>query len=127
MPEDNKKSFAQRIREQRDAVVEGSLSNQKLLNMTAKVFAEEEIDKRANAIADAVRRITDLEEELNKLKPDQNVLNIDGDVIQTGYSKDQLEKINKLKKKINDLDAAANAAVEGDPKRLFNMLKSKSD
>lgn len=84
--------------------------NPEIKDKVVSKMVEEEKGKRVTILEQAFKELTRLEGDLLKLIPDMAFLQVGGEETKA-YSKETLEKRNKLKDSINKLEAAFNKAV----------------
>jgi hypothetical protein len=72
-----------------------------------------ELDKRASLIIDGLAKLTQLGNELNRIKPDQVAYGEDGKPVNSTYSKAQIDKRTKLAQQKAKLEKALEEALAG--------------
>lgn len=81
-----------------------------------------ETQKRADAIVKGIETLNGFQKELAKInKPDQVSYNADRTVSGESYSKDRLDAIEKITKKIDKLTKALDKALGGDMGDLYGF------
>ena len=85
-----------------------------------------ELDKRTNAIVEAMTKLRDLQNELKKFKPDLGgFFQEDGtEVKPTNYSKDKFDARKKVLDQIDKYEKALDLAIDkGDMSKLYDLKK----
>jgi hypothetical protein len=91
-----------------------------VFDKVVEVLAEEEIKLRTRLVVEALKKITAIEEEIKKSKPDQTSYDEKGYVVSESYSKSAFESLKKL----NDKKAKLTTAIENAFKNSdYSMLK----
>lgn len=85
-------------------------------------YVEKEKNRRSDALVKGMDKLTSLENDLKKIKPDQVQLDADGKELSSSYSKAKYEEKKKLEEQIGKLekiiDKALTKAEFGD---LYNV------
>ncbi len=93
----------------------------------AKELADVEINRRVTLLVSAVKKGRQLNDEFNKIKPDDTKYNADGTVKDVAWSKKQIDLKNKAKVILDKFTKAVQTAVEkADFKLLEEQLKSST-
>lgn len=91
-------------------------------------FVDREVDKRAKAVVNVIDQLVKLEQDLRKIKPDQQFFDADGKETGASYSKTKVEEKKKLEDRIAKFTNAVNKAVDkGDYGDVYNLASGKSD
>ena len=89
------------------------------------VMVSRERDKRSEALVKVLDLHQQAEKDLNKVRPDLSYMGEDGKVTQM-YSKQQLENLNKAKKRVENIAGAINKALEKkDFSNVYNFAQGK--
>lgn len=83
-------------------------------------FASKEVRERIEKTIQTVDALSKLQTDLKKLKPDQEMFDVTGQMVQSYFSKAKLEERKKLVEKIERVEAALRSVFEG---RDFDKLK----
>jgi chaperonin cofactor prefoldin len=82
------------------------------------------IQSRIQLVEKAINSVAEATKELRKIKPDQVFYGVDGKVIQEAYTKELLDKKNKLVEKIEKIENALTKALEeADYSKLEELVK----
>lgn len=107
----------------KQSIKESSIEKVVIERLTSK-----EVDRRATIICNGLDRFNSNEDELKKLKHNNVMFNDEGEEIQAGYTKDQLEKRTKLLQKNKKLEQLMDKCLkennESDYKTLEDGIKS---
>jgi hypothetical protein len=96
-----------------------------ILSKVVEKLATVEIEKRADALLNAVNSAVSTQRELFKVKPDVVAYNEKGEEVTANYTKPKLEEKKKLEEKLAKIEAAVTKAVEkGD---FSGVLSLKSE
>jgi aconitase A len=96
-------------------------STPEVFDQVVEILAQEEIKERTKLVVDAFKKITTIEDEIKKVRPDQSSYNQEGEVISESYSKIAFENLKKL----NDKKIKLTTAIENAFKSLdYSMLKN---
>lgn len=82
-----------------------------ILGKVIDKLASAEIEKRADALLNAVNAAIATKRELYKVKPDLVAYNADGKVASENWTKPKLEEKKKLEEKLAKIEAAVDKAV----------------
>ena len=88
-----------------------------------KSFVKTEKDRRAGILVDGLKKHSEAETVLGKMKPDHIIFDDDGKPIQQGWSAKQKGERDKAQKLLSKFTVAINAALTGDFKLLEEALK----
>lgn len=83
-----------------------------ILNKVVEKLATVEIEKRADALLNAVNSAVSTQRELYKVKPDIVAYDGEGKEVSANWSKVKLEEKKKLEEKLTKIEAAVTKAVE---------------
>lgn len=87
-----------------------------------------ELNRRSEALVGAMDKLSKLEGDLKKIKPDQISYDEDGKEVSKTYSKAKTEEKDKLNKKIGKFTAAITKALEKDDfNDVYNIDKQTGD
>lgn len=94
-------------------------------NQVVEHFATAEAAKQAGAIIKGLDKLTELERDLSKVRPQNTAFNLAGDPVgEATFTKDQIEQRKKLAEQIEKLTKAINKADENnDFGDLYNLAK----
>lgn len=100
------------------------LGSEKVVNQVVDTLVTSEINKRAEALAGALKMMDESSRELKKTKPDQVAIQQDGKKVET-YSAKAFEARQKLEEKIAKIDKIVEAAVDnGEWGKLYDLVKN---
>lgn len=99
-------------------------SNPEVLSGVIDTLVKEEVEKRKEMVRKGIEKYEELDKAFKKMKPDNVILDGEGKEIQSGWSKDGLEKYNKAKKELETLNSAIeNALTQTNYEPLSKLLK----
>lgn len=88
-------------------------------------LVSKEVDRRAELIISALEKKIQLQNDFDKIKPDQESYDEAGVVKSTSWSKEKIGEKNKAKKALEDFSAALDNALNGDFEKLGQKLKNE--
>lgn len=92
------------------------------------ILVDREVIKRSNALVIGIDKISTLEKDFNKIKPDQKSYDEEGKLVSETWSKKALDERNKLQVKINKVTKAVEKALENsDYGDVYNIAAGKED
>lgn len=96
-----------------------------VLDNLVKVRVDAENDRREKALTKVLVEYEKLESDLNKIRPQADRFNNNGDAVgEPTFTKEQIDSRKKLKEKLGNLEAAmAKFVNEGDTQKLFETEK----
>lgn len=93
-----------------------------VLERVIEIMTEEQLKKRVSTLLATMTMADNLVKDIRKIKPDHVLLTEEGSVVSSGYSKQKLEELNKLKAKLAKVEKAINKALEtGDYGDINNL------
>ena len=94
-------------------------------------YVDKEIDARVELTIRTIDALEDLQRQIKKLRPDQEVFDAAGSVVSSGYSKVKLEERKKLMERQERMEAALSEVFENgtfDKLKKLNLgAKAESD
>jgi hypothetical protein len=95
------------------------------------IMVERELDKRSTAFVQVMDKLSKLEKDMKKIRPDMVFYNGEGKVASENFSKAKIDERGKLTQQIEKLTKALNKALEqedfGDVYQLATSNDSKPD
>lgn len=92
-----------------------------ILGKVIDKLATVEIEKRADALLNAVNAAVATKRELQKVKPDNVTYDGEGKVASETYSKAKIDEKKKLQEKLAKIEAAVEKAVGGDFSKVLEL------
>lgn len=95
-------------------------------NRVIDLLTEQEIKKRVDAVVAVITKLDETKKEFYKLKPDNVVFDIDGNVLTEGYTKATLENRKKKAEQVAKLEKALDQAFDDEKPNFEQVLKIAS-
>jgi len=86
-------------------------------------YTEKELERRSNLIIKGLDKLESLEQERDRIKPDQIAVNDQGQEQSSTYSKANFEKLKKAREAVGKLSKALNAAIEQGSQQDYEKLE----
>lgn len=98
-------------------------STEKVKERVVEALTERELKSRESLIISALDKLSEMDRDLRKLKPDTKVVGPDGETLQEGFTPAKYEELKKAKEQKEKLEAALEKAFAGDFQKLKEILK----